>query len=362
MKFDRSITFLFALASFFIFASDDVRATLDQTDTISPAENGGTPALHVIGIYEGTTPKDGDNRLLSNRCNGDLGNKQQHAPPPSGALVLLPPSSKCLTKAEGNVIVNITDSTKPIVLALMAYNKNHWKVRLGKGVKITKLILAGYHSQRVSGLSVDIPVETYTYDPSPCATCLKGAGYFYADESPPAQLKEITGLDPSSFQGGYTGDEFFIFPGMKIVKSLSAKNSWETKAVQEVPKTAPPLKVVDPQTVLDQAIQKRVIRKATPDDVNAFRDAYTEKKYIKNGLPVPKEEDALSVTNVDVSRAYVVLKKFAYPSGMINENRVVFFIPKGVPEPSGKYGHSAIYYFDSLTAECTAARTGEPSC
>jgi hypothetical protein len=81
VKFDRSITFLFALASFFIFASDDVRATLDQTDTISPAENGGTPALHVIGIYEGTTPKDGDNRLLSNRCNGDLGNKQQHAPP-----------------------------------------------------------------------------------------------------------------------------------------------------------------------------------------------------------------------------------------------------------------------------------------
>lgn len=360
MKFDHSITFLFALAPFFVFASDDVRAALNQAETISPAESGSTPALHAIGIYEGA-PKDSDNSLLSDKCNSDLSGKQKHAPPAS-ALVPLPPSSKCFAKVEGDVIVNITDNTKPIVLALMAYNNNHWKVRLGKGVNITKLILAGYHSQRVSGLAADIPVETYTYDQSPCAKCQKGAGYFYAYESPPAQLKEITGLDPSSFQGGYTGDEFFIFPDMKIVKSLSAKNSWEIKAVQEVPKTAPPLKVVDPQTALDQAIRKRVIRKATPKDVNAFRDAYIEKKYIKNGLPVPKEEDALSVINVDVSRAYVVLKKFAYPSGMINENRVVFFIPKRVPEPSGEYGHSAIYYFDSLMVECTAARTGGVSC
>lgn len=121
-------------------------------------------------------------------------------------------------------------------------------------------------------------------------------------------------------------------------------------------------KFVDPQPSLDRAIQAGSIRKATAQDIRAFRDAYIEKKYLKKGLLVPKNEDALSVTRVDASRAYVILKKFTYPSGLVNEYRVVFFIPMGVPEPNGKYGHSAIYHYDTLTVECTAARTGGMSC
>ena len=116
------------------------------------------------------------------------------------------------------------------------------------------------------------------------------------------------------------------------------------------------------QTALDEAVRMGVLRKATVADVNAFRDAYVEKKYTSKNLPVPAKEDALSVTKVDVSRAYVVLKQFAYPSGMVNENRVVFFIPKGVSAPSGAMGHSASYDFETLTVSCTAARTGGIGC
>jgi hypothetical protein len=121
-------------------------------------------------------------------------------------------------------------------------------------------------------------------------------------------------------------------------------------------------KFIDPQPSLDRAIQAGFIRKATVEDIGAFRDAYIEKKYFRNSFPIPESEDALSVTRVDVSRAYVVLKKFTYPSGLVNEYRAVFFVPTGVPEPSGKYGHSAIYHFDTLTVECTLARTGSISC
>ena len=121
-------------------------------------------------------------------------------------------------------------------------------------------------------------------------------------------------------------------------------------------------KFVDPQPALDQAIQAGSIRKATVDDIKAFRDAYLEKKYVRNGLPVPENETALSVTTVNVSRAYVVLKKFTYPSGLVNEYRVVFFVPVGVPNPSGDFGHSAVYDFATQTVGCSFARTNSISC
>lgn len=121
-------------------------------------------------------------------------------------------------------------------------------------------------------------------------------------------------------------------------------------------------KIKDPQPALDKAIREGYIRKATAVDVRAFRDAYIEKKYISKNLLVPVEENALSVTKVDLSRAYVVLKKFTFPSGLVDEYRGVFFIPAGVPEPSGEIGESAFYDFGTLTVGCTAARTGGVSC
>jgi len=121
-------------------------------------------------------------------------------------------------------------------------------------------------------------------------------------------------------------------------------------------------KIKDPQPALDRAIREGSIRRATAEDVRAFRDAYIAKKYVSKNLPVPVAEDALSVTKVDISRAYVVLKKFTYPSGLVNEYRVVFFIPADVPEPSGEIGHSAFYDFGTLTIGCTGARTGGSSC
>lgn len=121
-------------------------------------------------------------------------------------------------------------------------------------------------------------------------------------------------------------------------------------------------KFVDPQPSLDRAIQAGSIRKATVEDIEAFRDAYIEKRYFRNSQPVPEHENALSVTRVDVSRAYVVLKKFTYPSGLDNEYRVVFFVPIGVPNPSGEFGHSAVYDFATLTVGCSLARIGSISC
>lgn len=149
-----------------------------------------------------------------------------------------------------------------------------------------------------------------------------------------------------------------------VVHLYFETRSFQVEVVQKVTEISGLIaaKIRDPQPALDQAIQKGFIRKATEEDVGAFRDAYFEKKYTSKNLPIPVNEDALAVTKVDISRAYVVLKKFSYPSGLLDEYRVVFFIPIGVPEPSGEIGHSASYDFGTLTVTCTAARTGGIAC
>ena len=153
-----------------------------------------------------------------------------------------------------------------------------------------------------------------------------------------------------------------IFFGLAVL--YFETRSFQIEVVQKVAEISRLIvaKIKDPQPALERAIQEGSIRNATEDDVRAFRDAYIEKKYVSKNLPVPVTEDALSVTKVDISHAYVVLKKFTYPSGLVNEYRVVFFIPRGVPEPSGEIGDSAFYDFETLTIGCTVARTGGISC
>jgi hypothetical protein len=174
-----------------------------------------TPALHVIGVYEGQTPPGVDDRPWWAKCNDDKNDSRPSVPPS--------PSIECHRKyadiqAEKEVAVSVSDDSRPIVIALTAYDKTYWKVSVKEGVKLKKVILGGYHSQRVSGIPTETPIETYTYDPSPCERCWQGSKYFYSYEKPPQQLKEITGLEVTSFQGRYKGGDFAIFPGIKKVE------------------------------------------------------------------------------------------------------------------------------------------------
>lgn len=171
-----------------------------------------TPALHVIGVYEGQVPSGIDDRPWWAKCSDDQKEKQTIKGPQ-------PPSIECHQKYAGKhtekeVVVNINDNSSPIVLALTAYDRTNWKVSLREKVKLIKVILAGYHSQRVSGIPAETPIEVYTHDPSPCERCWQGSEYFYSYKSPPKQLKKITGLEITSFQGQYKGAKFSIFRGM----------------------------------------------------------------------------------------------------------------------------------------------------
>lgn len=170
-----------------------------------------TPALHVIGVHEGQYDQVTFMEKCADRKAGVSATEM--APVPKPVRMLSPECTAIRQNRE--VVVNISDNSQPIVLALTAYNKTHWKVLLENGVRLQKVILAGYHSQQVSGIPSDVPIEAYTYDPSPCKQCWQGTQHFYSHETPAPQLTQITGLKVTSFQGRYTGSEFSIFPKMR---------------------------------------------------------------------------------------------------------------------------------------------------
>lgn len=182
-------------------------ATASPLNALGPAAAGLAPALHVIGVHEGQPRPGSDNRPWWAKCkeNPETANSQM-------ACHMRYASER----TEKDVRVNISDSSRPIVLALSAYDMTLWTVNLQPGVVLKKVILSGYHSQRIVGTPPDMRVETYTYDPSPCDRCWQGDKNFYSHSAVPLELKAITGLDAASFQGRYVGTEFSIFPGISI--------------------------------------------------------------------------------------------------------------------------------------------------
>lgn len=181
------------------------------------------PALHVVGVYEGKTPPGADDRPWWAKCDGHPGVKNLSELSRDAQL-------ECHRKyageqSEKEVVVDISDSTRPIILALTAYDKTNWKVKLSPGVEIKKVILDGYHAQRISGVPEGTTIETFTSDPSPCPRCIQGGRHFYSYESPPMELREITGLEVTSFQGKYKGESFSIFPGIRSFSRELAKRN-----------------------------------------------------------------------------------------------------------------------------------------
>lgn len=114
------------------------------------------------------------------------------------------------------ITVNVTDNRRPLILALSAYRKTLWKIKLAQGVRVDGVILSGYHTQRLTGIPANIPIQTYTYEPSPCERCRPGNGFFYSYTTPHEKLREITGLDITLFQGQYEGEEFLISAGYTV--------------------------------------------------------------------------------------------------------------------------------------------------
>jgi len=111
-----------------------------------------------------------------------------------------------------------------MVLVLCAYGKVRWDLSLAQGARVQKVILAGYHDQRLESAPKGVPVELYTHDGG-------SAQHFYAyqreEETYPqavGTLKKLTGLEVSTFQGAYR------YPGKPFVVG-SANGEWMAQRI-----------------------------------------------------------------------------------------------------------------------------------
>jgi hypothetical protein len=114
----------------------------------------------------------------------------------------------------GDSHVKITYTLAPLVVALCAYDPTLWTIEADPGVQLKKVILAGYHQQRVQGVPHGVSVEGQV-------SAVRNEMYsFYASTPLEAYrvtscLREITGLEAATFQTTYgsKGSVFRIGPG-----------------------------------------------------------------------------------------------------------------------------------------------------
>ncbi|WP_413167321.1 hypothetical protein ACL6C3_11585 [Capilliphycus salinus ALCB114379] len=137
----------------------------------------GDKELHLVGVYESHPHHSGNNHPM------------------------------------GEAQVRVTRQGKPMILALSSYEPVNWKIDIAPGVKIEKIIVNGYHDQKVTGVS-GVPIEEYSYKETG-----KFLGDFLYDWNSAnnqgtgglvSQLNQLTETELTSFQGCYRGTQFEI--------------------------------------------------------------------------------------------------------------------------------------------------------
>lgn len=183
-------------------------AELDRPVTVGPTTYGSDTELHVIGVYGAAT--SGANRIKWLEVCTPHDNPSPYIMDCKEQFEAAHPEYRTIT-------VEVERSNAPMVLVLMAYEAVNWKIALRPGTDLRKVIAVGYSGPDVQGVPDTVPVEVYSHGASPCQNCSRQPGGQWAYDPKSAEypramawLKSITGLDPSSFQGGYQGDHFTL--------------------------------------------------------------------------------------------------------------------------------------------------------
>ncbi len=130
------------------------------------------PALHIIGVYEGSYPSEERNSFSHH--------------------------------ADGYIEVKIHSKDKPLIIVLSSYEPVVWTLVADDGVEIKEIIISSYHPSKVVGLDSSIPVSR------------KSFGYSYkpvnSNSTFAIKIFEYTGIKEfESYQGVYKGATFSIY-------------------------------------------------------------------------------------------------------------------------------------------------------
>lgn len=81
----------------------------------------------------------------------------------------------------GKVNIIATPKAQQVVLVLCSYEPVTWNVSIAPGAAVSKIVLGGYHAQKIIGQGANIPTSVHTYEASVAwgANVQIGGEYFY---------------------------------------------------------------------------------------------------------------------------------------------------------------------------------------
>lgn len=256
-----------------------------------------------------------------------------------------------------DVAVNYPD--KPVALMLGASVPTIWNIGWTAGTNIVAVFASGNNRQRVAGIRKDTPLLiSSSHDNGPCSTSAFSYSKLNSYDSFVASFGygQVTNVEQAIVEQKLSQilysrpiSRIFSVPD-GVGKVVIGNPLGATQQLITSPAT-PPKSFYDKNSPLageaglEQAMRKGILRRATLKDATKWINALKRKYAIQNRQPpdIPP----------DLNNAYVVLKKFTYPAGLFGGHSATFYIPEGVPQPAGNYGHSKIYDLNSISLECS---------
>jgi hypothetical protein len=150
-----------------------------------------TPELHVVNI-QGFERRDDPN--------------------------LTPAQRRRQFKVTRPAVVEVQPTGRPIVIAVCAYSRVKWELRVAPGADVKRVLVGGYESQEITGVPNGIPVEIHTYEGTPRSEnyfCRFGMPTPSMEVGDDVKLKTLTQLDITTLliDRWYRGQSIVVGPG-----------------------------------------------------------------------------------------------------------------------------------------------------
>ena len=245
----------------------------------------------------------------------------------------------------GRVDVTVNRPDEPVVLVLSAYEPVVWAVESTPETELVGVIVSGYHTQKVTGVSEATPLRATSYKgpghcDEPFQAYEEGRGFQEAN----GVVANLLGHKIDTFNGAYRAERFVIGAATNHV------------AGSQEPSNEAPRPSVEPKPVkageagIKQLRQRGALRPARAAELERWASLVRAAQDLsEKELPAPEHKR--------FRRIYTVTRHIKYPKGLHGAHAVRFLIPEGVPEPLADPGHSTVY--DMNTASCRG--TGCPA-
>lgn len=229
---------------------------------------------------------------------------------------------------------------RSVVLVLGAYEPSVWKISREPRTHIAGVFVTGYHRQAVAGLDAGTPVLNSSYAEK--ASC--GHSYLMRNKAEPmdAHVRQLFGRSAQTY--------FVASNGQLMMGDGGAPAS----TVQDGPADMESFRDVDAplagQAGLDKLLSESVLRRGQQSDLLEWKRAQRRSQGLPPISVAGGQGEASALLPL---RTYVVQGPMTYPSGLYGAHAAIFIVLRGVPQPQGNPGHSAVYDWNSLT--CSGA-------